>query len=49
MKMVKLIFGGKLPALYPMLRRDLEIGMKGVDGSPPSVGKILPAHKGKNK
>ena len=48
MKMVQLIFGGKLSALYPMLRRDLEISMKGVNGSSPSVWKILPVHKGKN-
>ena len=48
MKMVKLIFGGKLSAFYPVLRRDLEISMQGINGSSPSVGKILPVHKGKN-
>ena len=46
MKMVKLIFGGKLSALYPMLRRDLDISMEGVYGGPPSVGKVLPVHTG---
>jgi hypothetical protein len=41
MKMIELIFRSKLPSFNPMLRRDLDIGVKGINGSPPPVGKVL--------